>query len=66
MSFLFYVVIMFKRNTGGKGRNEQLIHHISRKGYAMGLTWLLTTSDKEPKHQARKTHKKTRMLIGTM
>ena len=39
MSFLFYAVIMFKHRTSGKTRNEQLIHDISHKGFAMDLAW---------------------------
>ena len=63
---MFYAVIIFKCWTSGNRRKEQLIHDISHKGYAMDLAWLLTTSGGEPKHQARKAHKKTRMVAGTM
>ena len=66
MSFLFYTVIMFKRRINRKRRKEQLIHDISRKGYVIDLAWGLTTLGEEPKDQARKAHKKTRMVFGTM
>ena len=49
MSFLLYAVIMFKRRTSGKIRNEQIIQDISRKGYAIGSSLAINNPRQETK-----------------